>query len=61
MKDVLMKNPCSDDYRDIRYTGKLINNFSVAPYIEDGNPKAMQHGQTCQCLKCKDAITIPAA
>ena len=56
-----MKNACSHDYRDIRYIGKLVNNFSVAPYIQDGNAKAMQHGLTYQCLKCKDSISIATA
>jgi hypothetical protein len=60
MTETLMHSTCSHDRSDVLYAGKLVHNFSVAPYIEDGNSKAMQPSHTYQCLRCKENVTVSA-
>jgi hypothetical protein len=51
--------PCSHAWRDAETWQQLVGNFIVAPYIEAGNPKAMQPGHTYYCGKCQQTLSIP--
>ena len=49
---------CSHDWRDEETIGRLVLNFRVAPYVQAGNPKAMQPGHRYRCQKCSARLRI---
>jgi hypothetical protein len=51
---------CSHEWRDVATWRQLVDNHLVAPYIEAGNPRAMQPGHTYDCWKCEATLRIPA-
>lgn len=51
---------CSHQWRDEETWRQLVGNVIVAPYIEAGNPKAMQPGHTYICGQCMETLRIPA-
>jgi hypothetical protein len=50
---------CSHEWRDLDTWRQLVGNLIVAPYLEAGNPKAMQPGHTYICGNCKQTLCIP--
>jgi hypothetical protein len=50
--------PCSHEWRDHETWRQLVGNHLVAPYIEAGNPRAMQPGKTYYCWKCEQTLHI---
>ena len=52
--------PCSHEWRDLKTWRQLVDHDLVAPYIEPGNPMAMQPGHTYHCWKCEQTLPIPS-